>query len=67
VNQVHMPHGSAAGRRSMVHGGPWAEARPDLAGVQAHRRCNGPEIDVATPKRRGDLSGLHRGLRWPGR
>jgi uncharacterized protein YcsI (UPF0317 family) len=50
MNRVHGPHGPAAGRRSMVHGGPWTVGWPELAGVRAHRHCFGPELTVATPK-----------------
>jgi hypothetical protein len=51
----------------MVHGGPWTEAWPELAGVIAHRCCSGPELTAAIPKQSGCLSGPHQGLRQPAR
>jgi hypothetical protein len=33
MNRVHRPHGPTVGQWSMVHGGPWTEARLELAGV----------------------------------
>jgi hypothetical protein len=39
VNRVHRPREPAAGRRSMVHGGPWIEALPEITGVQARQCC----------------------------
>jgi hypothetical protein len=50
MNRVHGPHGPDAGRRCMVHGGPWTVAWSELTGVRAHRRYSDLELTAATPK-----------------
>jgi hypothetical protein len=54
-----MPHGLAAGRRSMVHGGPWIKAWPEFTRVRACQHCSDPELVAATPKLRGGLNHPH--------
>jgi hypothetical protein len=64
MNRLHRSHGPAARRRSMVHGGPWTGAQPELTVVRAHQRYSGLELAAAASKWRGELTGSYRLLGW---
>jgi hypothetical protein len=53
VVRVHQSRGPVVVRRSMVHSGPWTEARPELVGAQARWRCGAWLLAVVAQGARG--------------